>query len=262
MFFSRPTTLFSSLFFLLLIFTFSGCTQKEGGDTSANSTLSVDRHNTKDGALPDRQNLLYKAAVESGLQNDTSIEGLVNDYRKNLYGNLFLEHYLSSRIEISMEKIREHYIENRVSYVRQSNQVRLIQFLTQNEASAIKIKRALLRYDAELRASLLREHGVSPVSVSPGDLPQSLDLLLFGFSTPRGVLGPEKTSFGYHVLEVLEFFPEGSFRGLDEVYDEISQELYQSRRAALYGRLLDSLATASSLTVNKKGGAEAFNEKI
>ena len=132
MFFSRPTTLFSSLFFLLLIFTFSGCTQKEGGDTSANSTLSVDRHNTKDGALPDRQNLLYKAAVESGLQNDTSIEGLVNDYRKNLYGNLFLEHYLSSRIEISMEKIREHYIENRVSYVRQSNQVRLIQFLTQN----------------------------------------------------------------------------------------------------------------------------------
>ena len=103
--------------------------------------------------------------------------------------------------------------------------------------------------------SLLREHGVSPLTVSPGDLPQSLDLLLFGSSPARGVLGPEKTSFGYHVLEVLGFFPEGSFRGLDEVYDEISQELYQSRRAVLYHHLLDSLADASSPTFNKKGGA-------
>ncbi|SVD17238.1 uncharacterized protein METZ01_LOCUS370092, partial [marine metagenome] len=88
-----------------------------------------------------------------------------------------------------------------------------------------------------------------------GDLPQSLDLLLFGSSPARGVLGPEKTSFGYHVLEVLEFFPEGSFRGLDEVYDEISQELYQSRRVVLYGRLLDSLANASSPALNKKRGS-------
>jgi|TARA_B100000035_G_scaffold42560_2_gene31889 hypothetical protein len=258
-FFFRSTALFFSLFFVLLVFTFSGCARKDGRDISAKPTLpvgfSADKHNIKNGALPDRQNLLYGAAVKSGLHNDASIEGLVNDYRKNLYGNLFLEHYLSSRIKISMDKIREHYLNNRFSYVRQSNQVRLIQFLTQNEASAIKIKQALLRYDAELRASLLREHGVSPVTVSPGDLPQSLDLLLFGFSKPRGVFGPEKTSFGYHVLEVLEFFPEGSFRGLDEVYDEISQELYRSHRAVLYDHLLDSLATASSLSINKKGGA-------
>ena len=143
---------------------------------------------------------------------------------------------------------------NRFSYVRQSNQVQLIQFLTQNEASAIKIKQALLQYDAELRLSLLREHGVSPITLSPGDLPQNLNLLLFGPTAPRGVLGPEKTSFGYHVLEVLEFFPEGSFRGLDEVYDEISQNLYQEQRVALHGHLLDSLRTISSLGVNKKGG--------
>ena len=244
---------------MLLVFSFTGCARKDGRNTSVDPTVSgggsPNEHNIKSGARLDQQNLLYKAAVESGLQNETSVEGLVNDYRENLYGNLFLEHYLSSRIEISMDKIREHYLANRFSYVRRSNQVRLIQFLTQNEASAIKIKRTLLQYDAELRVSLLREHGVSPVTVSPGDLPQSLDFLLFGSSPARGVLGPEKTSFGYHVLEVLGFFPEGSFRGLDEVYDEISQELYQSRRAVLYHHLLDSLAAASSPTFNKKGGA-------
>ena len=244
---------------MFLVFTFAGCARKDGRNASVKPAVSggfsANKHNISGGALPDQQSLLYKAAVESGLQNEASVEGLVDDYRENIYGNLFLEQYLSSRIEISMDKIREHYIANRVSYLRRSNQVRLIQFLTQNEGSAIKIKRTLLQYDAELRVSLLREHGVSPITVSPGDLPQSLDLLLFGSSLARGVLGPKKTPFGHHVLEVLEFFPEGSFRGLDEVYDEISQELYRSRRAVLYRHLLDSLSTASSLTANKNGGA-------
>ena len=244
---------------MFLFFTFTKCTRKDGRNSSVDLAVSggfsANKHNRKGVGLLDQQNLLYKAAVKSGLQNETSVEGLVNDYRKNLYGNLFLEHYLSSRIALTMDKIREHYIANRASYLRRSNQVRLIQFLTQNEVSAIKIKRTLLQYDAEKRLSLLRKHGVSPVTVSPGDLPQTLDLLLFGSSPARGVLGPEKTSFGYHVLEILDFFPEGSFRGLDEVYDEISQKLYQSHRTVLYDRLLDSLATEYLIAANKKGGA-------
>ena len=250
MFFFHST----AFFFVFLVFTFSGCARKESGDTSNSGVFSSDKQNTKGGVLPSQQNLLYKAAVESGFPNEASVEKLVDDYRKRLYGNLFLEHYLSSKIEISMEEIRVYYLTNRSSFLRHSNQVRAIQFLTQKEASAIKIKRTLLQYDAELRLSLFEEHGVSPATVSPGELPKSLDLLLFGSSVPRGVLGPEKTSFGYHVFEVQEFFPEGSFRGLDEVYDDISQTLYQSRRVIVSGRLLDSLGMAFSLSFNKKDG--------
>ena len=254
MFFFRSTV----LIFVLLCFNFSGCSQKDDReapvDHTVSSELSVQKPKTKEEAPLSQQSLLYWAAVENGFQNEASVDLLVDDYRERLYGNLFLEHYLSSRIEISMDEIREYYLTNRLSFVRQSNQVRLIQFLTQSAGSAIKIKQTLLQYDAELRTSLLGEHGVLPVTVSPGDLPHGLDLLLFGSSAPRGVLGPVKTSFGYHVLEVQEFFPEGSFRGLDEVYDDISQRLYQSRRVAVSGRLLDSLGAAFSTSFNKKDG--------
>ena len=239
---------------MFLVFAFSGCTGKNRGDTTDFGESGINNHNRKKGGWVGQQKLLYRAAVESGLLNEGSVEGLVVDYRESLYGNLFLENYLSSRIEISLEEIRVYYLTNRLSYLRHSNEVQVIQFLTQKEASAIRIKRTLLQYDADLRLSLLEEHGVSPTTVSPGELPQSLDLLLFGSSVPRGVLGPKKTSFGYHVLEVLEFFPEGSFRGLNEVYDEISQNLYQEQREALYGHLLDSLGTIYSLEVNKTGG--------
>ena len=254
MFFFRLT----ALIFAFLVFAFSGCFRKGDRDAPVDplvsSELSTKKADIKEVVPPGEQTLLYWAAVENGFQKEVSVDQLIVDYRERLYGNLFLEHYLSSRIEITMDEIREYYLINRFSYVRQSSQVRLIQFLTQSVASAIKIKQTLLQYDAELRTSLLREHGVFPVTFSPGDLPHSLDLLLFGSSAPRGVLGPVKTSFGYHVFEVQEFFPEGSFRGLDEVYDDISQTLYQSRRVIVSGRLLDSLGMAFSLSFNKKDG--------
>ena len=115
MFFFRSTSLFLSPFYVLLVFTFSGCARKDGRNTSVKPAVSggfsANKHNIKGGAPPDEQSLLYKAAVESGLQNEASVEGLVNDYRENIYGNLFLEHYLSSRIEISLDKIRPNVLD-------------------------------------------------------------------------------------------------------------------------------------------------------
>ena len=216
-------------------------TNKEPSTTPrVGSTTTEERNKTNEGQPASRE-LLYRAAVSSNLQNEASVRQLIDDYRKTVYGNLYLEHYLSSKIKVTMDEIRDRYLSNRPTYRRRTDEVRLIQFLTQNEGSANEVKFTLLQYDAGLRISLLKEHRVSPVTVSPGDMPEELDLLLFGSSRPRGILGPEKTQYGYHVLEVLEFFPQGSYRGLDEVYDEISQNIYRSKRANLYSLLLDSL---------------------
>ena len=40
---------------------------------------------------------------------------------------------------------------------------------------------------------------------------------------------------------MLDFFPAGSVVGLDEVYDEVSQEIYRDKRLVLFNNLLDSL---------------------
>jgi parvulin-like peptidyl-prolyl isomerase len=56
-----------------------------------------------------------------------------------------------------------------------------------------------------------------------------------------GVVGPVESRFGFHVFEVIDFFSAGSFVGLDEVYDEVSQEIYRNKRLVLFDNLLDSL---------------------
>lgn len=193
---------------------------------------------------PLSQKLLYRAAMAHGLQLGGEAESLILQYRETLLGNLFLEHYVSSRVVVTMEEIRDQYVANRSAYQRQSDQVRVLNFLFPGVDEATSVKVALLKYDAGVRSSLLEQHGVVPTTLSPGDMPASLDALLFGPSRPRGVLGPVGTPFGLHVLEVLEFFPKNSFRGLDEVYDEISQSLYRSKRKTLYDHLLDSLGGA------------------
>jgi hypothetical protein len=211
--------------------------ESQGGAVAVDSSVSLT-------SSPVAQNLLYRAASANGLRLESEMEVLVLQYREALLGNLFLEHYMSSRVSVTMDEIRDHYVTNRPAYQRRGNQVRVLHFLLADVDKATSVKVALLQYDAAVRSSLLEEHAVVPSTVSPGDMPTPLDALLFGDSPPRGVLGPIGTQFGFHVIEVLEFFPKNSFRGLDEVYDEISQNIYRTKRGALYSHLMDSLSRA------------------
>tara|TARA_Y100000590_G_scaffold465099_1_gene636374 strand:+ start:41803 stop:42582 length:780 start_codon:yes stop_codon:yes gene_type:complete len=247
---------FAFLVMLSLIFGCANGTNEEGVTArGGKATVFVDRGKGLPPA-PASQKLLYRAAVTSGLHIEDEMESLLLQYQEVLLGNLFLEHYMNSRLVVTMDEIREHYVANRSAYQRKNDQVRVLHFLLPSVDDATSVKVSLLEYDAAVRSSLLRAHGVVPTTISPGDMPASLNAILFGSSRPRGVLGPINTHFGFHVLEVLEFFPKASFRGLDEVYDEISQSIYRSKRRAVYTQLLDSLSNVypNVTTQTTKGG--------
>lgn len=244
----KQSVLLLRFFFLLMLSAVFGCADSSNEeDASSQHSLTaepVDQGKGLSPPAPEAQKLLYRAAMASGLQLQDEMESLLMQYREVLLGNLFLEHYVSPRVMVTMDEIRDQYVANRSTYQRQKDQVRVLNFLLPSVGEATSVKVSLLKFDADVRSSLLEQYGVMPTTLSPGDMPASLDALLFGSSRPRGVLGPIGTPFGLHVLEVLEFFPKNSFRGLDEVYDEISQSLYRSKRKALYNHLLDSLGNA------------------
>lgn len=246
---SSLKTLSAEISTLLLVFLFSGCGEKNDVGGQAKTSVSLEPPGAEGESLSGEtipakpRELLYQAAVDNNFQSDEALETIIDDYRKTVYGNIFLESYMSGRINVTMEEVRDQYLRNRPSFQRHTDEVRVLHFVVKNAAAASAIRGELLQYDADLRASLLQTFKVSPTTVSPGDLPQNVDRILFGSSRPRGVLGPVETSYGYHVLEVLEFFSRGSYRGLDEVYDQVSQSLYQIKRAAIFDLLLDSLRT-------------------
>ena len=213
MIYTKPSFHIVRFVVLLMLGSAFGCTdgsnEAESNIRGGNTAMLADR-GKRLSPPPVSQALLYRAAITSGLQLEDEAESLLVQYRETLLGNLFLEHYMSSRVMVTMDEIRDHYVTNRSAYQRQNDQVRVLHFLLPDIDGATSVKVSLLEYDPDVRSSLLGAHGVVPTTISPGDLPASLDALLFGSSRPRGVLGPINTHFGFHVLEVLEFFPKTS----------------------------------------------------
>ncbi|MEE9167823.1 MAG: peptidyl-prolyl cis-trans isomerase [Candidatus Neomarinimicrobiota bacterium] len=195
--------------------------------------------------------LLFREAVHKGLDQDMDLERRIDNYRKSLYGSTFLDIYLSDRVLVSTDEVREHYTKNRDAFRRAVPEAQVSHFLLPTEDEAADVKKRLLSYDGEVRQNLLASHRVDIKTVRKGQLVPELDRQLFGSRQPRGVLGPVRTAYGFHVLEVLDLYPEGTYRGLDEVYDEISQRLFRLKSRLLHLHLMDSLKAAYSLDINR-----------
>lgn len=197
--------------------------------------------------------LLYTAYQNSGLSYNKKTELLVEQYREALLGRLFWEEYQSSRVSVSMGEIRAHYIKNKGRFKRTTNQLRILSFLLNTLEEAVSTKEALSLYNPTARTIIINKYGATPRTISPGSLPQKVDSLLFSNNKSNIIVGPVESSFGFHVFEVLDFFPADSFVGLDEVYDDVSQEIYRKKRLSLFSSLLDSLAKEhETLEINDK----------
>lgn len=171
-----------------------------------------------------------------------SIEQLVSLYEKVLYGNVFLEKHLKDKIYVSMEEIREYYLNNKFEFVRKDNELLVLHFISRKVEEAKKVGLALSKKEGNIKLNTMKDYNIIYSKLKKGDLPQTLDNIVFSsFSTGR-IIGPIKTDFGYHVVEVVDYLKKGGVLGLDEVYDQISQNIYNYKRANLLENLIDSLS--------------------
>jgi len=197
-----------------------------------------------------QRELLFLEAVDKGLAKDQDLKLRVDTYRKSLYGNAYVDMYLSNKIFVNTDEVREHYRNNREVFRRDRPEARLVHFILPSQEEASEVKRSLLKYDEETRQNFLASYHVDVKTVMQGDLIPELDQIIFSSKQPQGILGPVKTSYGFHVFKVFEFYPKDSFRGLDEVYDEISQQIFRLKSELLYIQLIDSLKTIHTLEIN------------
>tara|TARA_S200000501_G_scaffold79242_1_gene71001 strand:+ start:8553 stop:9257 length:705 start_codon:yes stop_codon:yes gene_type:complete len=171
-----------------------------------------------------------------------SIEEMVSSYEKILYGNVYLENHLKDKVFVSMEEIREYYINNKFEFVRKNDELLVLHFTTENVGEAKKVGLDLSKKDGDVKLKTMKDYNIIYSKLKKGDLPTTLDNIVFSsFSTDR-VIGPIKTDFGYHVVVVVDYLKKGGYLGLDEVYDQISQNIYNYKRVGLLKTLIDSLS--------------------
>jgi len=194
--------------------------------------------------------LLYQEAIKMGLDKDALLKGKMKRYKKSVFSTTFIDMYLSDRILITTDEIRDYYRQNRNSFIRQQDNVKVLHFLLKTKEEANEVKNKLLLYEGTTRQELLSKYNAETKIVSKGTLLPEIESLLFKSKSFKGVVGPIKSKTGYHILQMLGWYPAQTIRGIDEVIEEISQHLSRQKVDILTAALIDSLITEYEVEIN------------
>ena len=195
--------------------------------------------------------LLYLAAKQGGLESDEILNSQVDAYRKELFGGAFMDNYLGYKIAIENTEIKTYYDKNRSSFKHKNDGARIMHFFTKTDSTAKYIANILQQSNNSIdRKELLANFDIDITIVERGSLIERLDSEIFSNNRINNVIGPIKTEYGYHVVEVLGRFSAGSQIALDEAYDEIYQRIFNQKKALSSLRFLDSLRNQYTVKIN------------
>jgi peptidyl-prolyl cis-trans isomerase C len=192
--------------------------------------------------------LLYRAALDKELDRDLQLQTRIQEYSKQLLGRAFLENLSLPGNVITNDSIKSFYINNKSDFLRPSASVKLYHFIFDTEKEAQELADKLRKPSRTLdRKALFSQHRVDLKTAYKGSLIPVLDNVIFNSRSSKSILGPIRSNFGFHVIEILDRSKQGSQMGLDEVYDEIYQRLINKYAAQRTLRILDSLRTTSQV---------------
>ena len=195
--------------------------------------------------------LLYLAAKQGGLENDETLNSQIMIYQKDLFGNTFMNNYLASQISIENSEIKTYYDNYRGSFKHQNDGAKIMHFFVTADSVAQYISNTLKQPKNSIdRKELLANYNVNVTTVEKGALVEQLDLELFSNNRTNLIIGPIKTDYGYHVIEVLGRHKAGSQINIDEAYDEIYQRLFNQKKALSSIHFLDSLRNHYTVKIN------------
>lgn len=257
------------LLLILFLLMFISCTKVDKADGPIlarveNSVLSVSEaerlklavpnqnYSIKDvvGSWVDRE-LLYIAAKHGGLENDEALNSFVDIYRKDLFGSTFMDSYIASQISIENIDIKNYYDNRKSSFKRQGSAAKVMHFFSTSDSVALYISRVLKQSKSSPdRKELFSNYNVNVSAVEKGDLIEQLDSEIFSNNRTNITIGPVKTAYGYHVIEILERYKDGSQINIDEAYDEIYQRLFNQKKALSSIHYLDSLRNHYTVKIN------------
>ena len=197
--------------------------------------------------------LLYLAGVHAGFNKDLTVIGQVDDYRKKLIGQTYLDLVLQSRVYVSTEEIKDFYTEQKEMFKRRRGEALINNFSVDDKKSANKIRAILERgVGNKKRNELFVKHGVSAISVEEDQLLPTINKAVFGGSK-NNYIGPIKTGASFTVVEVIKRFPKGTYRSLDDVFDNIYLVIQKRKAAIQSASIIDSLKQEYLFELNLKG---------
>jgi peptidyl-prolyl cis-trans isomerase C len=193
--------------------------------------------------------LLYQRARKDGIENDPQVEARLNEIRRDLLADEFLQRELSTRVHVSNEELQAYYQAHLPEYTQE---LQLKHILVNTRAEAEEIL-GLVRAGTSFE-ELARQRSRDATAARGGDLGflgkgamnPAFEPYVFGLS-PGQVAGPIATTFGFHVVKVAAKRQAAEALSFDAVRDEIMHSLLLDKQQTAQQQLLDELRKASTV---------------
>ncbi len=233
-----------------------------------------------------KQIIDYYLIIEYGKQNNISIsekefqrnlKEIKREYSEDTFRKVLLqgyvdpalwEHRLRNQLLVgkvikqvlekiaspSYEEIKIYFQKNRNEF-RSPEMLRFRQIVCKSKREAENLRDRI--HAGEDMGKLAKKYSIAPEAevhgevgwVARGDLDESMEDALF--SMQSGKISPIiKTSFGYHIFEVMSRRPAG-IEGLPEVMPEIESRLLRQKHEVFYEKWLEKLRSNFKVKVNQ-----------
>jgi hypothetical protein len=266
------------LFLLTLVILFAGCRSKSIPDIEIIAKVG-DQYLTRDQLLkwmppnlPEEQKAIVarqyidrwvqktsmaitaeKEGVELSPYEDWSIENL----KKEMLVQRYIDAKLPRDIIITDEEISNYYDKNKDEFIRDQNEVHLVQLYLENLDKAIAEEIRELKSLQEVIQKNFLENQVNRMVEKNGDLgyvpeenlrPEIQRIVRTG-STGK-IYGPIKIESGYYYFQMMDKQKAGSYRSLDLMKDEIRTRLISIKREKLSEDLAKKIAEKMDIEVH------------
>jgi len=266
------------LFLLTLVILFAGCRSKSIPDIEIIAKVG-DQYLTRDQLLkwmppnlPEEQKAIVarqyidrwvqktsmaitaeKEGVELSPYEDWSIENL----KKEMLVQRYFDAKLPRDIIITDEEISNYYDKNKDEFIRDQNEVHLVQLYLENLDKAIAEEIRELKSLQEVIQKNFLENQVNRMVEKNGDLgyvpeenlrPEIQRIVRTG-STGK-IYGPIKIESGYYYFQMMDKQKAGSYRSLDLMKDDIRTRLISIKREKLSEDLAKKIAEKMDIEVH------------
>ncbi|UCG38382.1 MAG: peptidyl-prolyl cis-trans isomerase [bacterium] len=180
------------------------------------------------------------------------LEEWKEDRKEKLLIDKLIKKEIDSVIHVGEDEIREYYNSHKEEF-QQPLQVRARQIVVATEEEANNLRARLVK--GEDFAELARLHSLSPDAEKGGDLgvfakgqmPEEFDEVVFRYR--EGTISKVVQSpYGFHIFKIEDrIYPRTL--SLEQVRDQISSRIFQSRQEAFFKDWLDSLKEQARITI-------------
>ena len=179
--------------------------------------------------------VLYQAALAEGFKLSPKYAFFVDEYRKALLVQEYVDQKLNKNYKISVKEINSYYQEHQNEFIRSEDEVRVVHLWMEQRDNAIfrEIRKSdellsiIKKYFFDQKSSRERPNGdlgYLPITYFPQAMRRIIKRMKVG-----AISRPLQTEQGYHFFQLLDRQKKGSLRELELVKNKIVIRLKQIR---------------------------------